>query len=416
VHTAELEPAWRWLLARYLVAAVTARIADEGARVSLVLLALHVTGSAALGGAMIAALLVPHVVAAPLAGLVIDRSRRPRWVLAAAVLVFAGSLFSVAVLLGHAPVWLVFVLLLLGGCVGPAITGGLTSQLPALVGVARAPRAFGFDSLFYNVASVAGPALAGVTAIAVSPRAAQSLLAGSAALAAVCIAALPIVAHSRVAGTRRPSLLSGAREILRRPTLRVITLTSALGQLGPGALAVVVAVLATAAHQPAGSGLLLAAVAAGSFLGSLLWTWRPVAPDRSPLVVTVSMIGVGLPIALAAASPSIEVTGALFALSGIFIGPFGSALFTARTQFSAETVRTQVFTIGAGLKVTASALGAGLIGLATDIPIPAQLLLVACSPLLAGVLGTALLTFGTASDPWSLGVWHLGRVSGGRRR
>jgi predicted MFS family arabinose efflux permease len=395
-RTTESDPAWRWVLARYLAAAVPARIADEGARVSLVLLALDVSGSAALGGAMIAALLVPHVVAAPLAGLVIDRARRPRWVLAAAVLVFAGALFSVALLLGQAPNWLVFVLLLLGGCVGPAITGGLTGQLPALVGLDHAPRAFGFDSLFYNVASVVGPALAGITAAAVSPRAAQLLLAGSAVLGAVCIAALPIVARSQPVGTRRPSLLSGAREILREPTLRVITLTSTLGQLGPGALAVVAAVLAIAMHQPASSGLLLAAVAAGSFLGSLLWTWRPIAADRSPLVVAVSMIGIGVPIALAAASPSIEVTAVLFGLSGTFIGPFGSALFTARTLYSAEAARTQVFTIGAGLKVTASALGAGLIGLVADIPIPAQLLLVASSPLLSGVLGTALLTLGTA--------------------
>jgi hypothetical protein len=51
----------RWVLARYLLATAAARMADEGARVSLVLLALHGTGSAAVGGAMIAALLVPHV-------------------------------------------------------------------------------------------------------------------------------------------------------------------------------------------------------------------------------------------------------------------------------------------------------------------------------------------------------------------
>ena len=55
-------------------------------------------------------------------------------------------------------------------------------------------------------------------------------------------------------------------------------------------------------------------------------------------------------------------------------------------------MRTQVFTIGAGLKVTASALGAMLIGLLADVAIPAQLLLVASSPLLAGILGTALLS------------------------
>ena len=53
---------------------------------------------------------------------------------------------------------------------------------------------------------------------------------------------------------------------------------------------------------------------------------------------------------------------AVVGLSGVFIGPFGSALFLSRTQYADPAVRTQVFTIGAGLKVTASALGAASSG------------------------------------------------------
>jgi hypothetical protein len=383
--------AHRWLLPRYLTAALAARVADEGARVSLVLLALHRTGSLALGGALIAALLVPHVVAAPGVGLLIDRASRPAWILASMVLVFAAALLAVALLLGHAPLWLVVVLLLLGGCCGPAITGGLTSQLPGLVGADQAPRAFGFDSLGYNVAGMAGPALAGVNAAAVDPVAAQCLLAASAAASAAGIATLPVLAHERPSLRARPSLLSGAQEMVRQPILRVVTLSSTLGQVGPGAFPVVAAVLATSLHSPAGSGLLLTAIAAGSFLGSLLWTAHPLAPHRAPLVTTVSMIGIAVPIALAATTSSMGLTAALFGLSGIFIGPSGSALFTARTRYAPEAVRTQVFTIGAGLKVSASALGAALIGLVTGLPLWALLLLVASSPLLAGVLGTVLL-------------------------
>jgi MFS family permease len=384
-------PVTRLLLPRYLAAAGAARVADEGARVSLVLLALHETNSAAVGAAMVAALLVPHVVAAPLVGSVIDRARRPRWVLAAMVLVFATALLSVAQLVGRTPLWVVLAVLLLGGCCGPAITGGLTSQLPGLVGPEKAPRAFGWDSLFYNVSSMAGPALAGLTAAAAGPRAAQSLLAGSAALGAAGVAALPIAAHPRPCRTRRPSHLDGVREILHQRMLRLVTLSSALGQLGPGALPIVATLHATSLNRPAASGPLLAAVAAGSLLGSLLWTWHPVAPHRSPLVTTVSMIGIGAPLAGAAAASSIGATAVLFGLSGIFIGPFASALFTARSQYAAEAYRTQVFTIGAGLKVTASALGAAMIAPLTGLPVWVLLLIVSSSPLLAGLLGTLLL-------------------------
>ncbi|HEY9376830.1 MAG TPA: MFS transporter, partial [Jiangellaceae bacterium] len=295
--------------------------------------------------------------------------------------------------------WLVYLLLLVGGCCGPALTGGLTSQLPALVGKNETPRAFGLDSLFYNVASMVGPAVAGVTAAAASPAAAQYVLAASAAVGALGVASLPLPRRTyQSSSSTRPNLLSGVREIVQQPTLRTLTLTSSLGQVGPGGLAVVAAVLATSVHRPAGSGLLLTAVAAGAFIGSLLWTWRPIAVDHAPLVTAISMVGIGIPIAIAAFVPSLEATAVLFGLSGVFIGPFGSALFLSRTQYAAPAVRTQVFTIGAGLKVTASALGAALIGFAAGLPVATQLFLVASSPLLAGVLGAVLLTFGVRSD------------------
>ena len=383
---------------RYLAAAVLARIADEGARVSLVLLALERTGSAAIGGTMVAALLIPHLMAAPLVGVLVDRARQPRWVLASAMLIFAGNLCSTAALLGHAPLWLIYVLLLGGGCCGPALTGGLTSQLPALVGKDKTPRAFGLDSLFYNIASMVGPAVAGITAAATNPAAAQSVLAASATVGALGVASLPLPRRTHPSGSTRLDLLSGAHEIVQRPTLRTLTLTSSLGQIGPGGLAVVAAVLATAQHRPAGSGLLLTAVAAGAFIGSLLWIWRPIAIDRAPLVTAISMIGIGIPIAIAAIIPTLEATAALFGLSGIFIGPFGSALFLARTQYAAPAARTQIFTIGAGLKVTASALGAALIGFAAGLPPATQLLLVASSPILAGTLGAFLLTLRPCSS------------------
>ena len=204
---------------------------------------------------------------------------------------------------------------------------------------------------------------------------------------------------------------------MRQPTLRTLTLTSSLGQIGPGGLAVVAAVLATSQHKPTGSGLLLTAVAVGAFIGSLLWTWRPIAVDHAPLVTAISMIGIGIPIAIAAFAPSLEATAVLFGLSGVFIGPFGSALFLSRTQYARPAVRTQVFTIGAGLKVTASALGAALIGFAAGLPAATQLLLVAGSPLLAGVLGTVLLTFRTSPDKAAKGheFQHLDEQSDRRQ-
>ncbi|HEU4907496.1 MAG TPA: hypothetical protein VFT17_01390, partial [Propionibacteriaceae bacterium] len=65
-------------LQRYLITAVLIRLADEGARVALVLLALERTNSAAVGGLLVAVLLVPQVIAAPAIGLLTDRASQPR--------------------------------------------------------------------------------------------------------------------------------------------------------------------------------------------------------------------------------------------------------------------------------------------------------------------------------------------------
>ena len=173
-------------LRRYLAGAVLTRMADEGARVALVLLALDRTGSAGAGGALVAALLVPHVVAAPAVGLLTDRARSPRLVLAAAAVGFATALAAVAFSLGRVPLALVLVVLLAGGTCGPALTGGLTSQLAALVPERSLPRAFGLDSLSYNVSGIAGPAVAGLCATLVGTGVATVALAMSAARAAAC--------------------------------------------------------------------------------------------------------------------------------------------------------------------------------------------------------------------------------------
>jgi MFS family permease len=377
-------------LPRYLVAAVLVRLADAGAQVALVLLALDRTHSAGIGGALVAALLIPHVVAAPAVGWLTDRARRPRLVLMGAALIFASALAAVAVLLGRVPLIVVLAILFLGGCCGPALTGGLTSQLSSLVSECRLPRAYGADSLTYNVSGIAGPALAGTLAGVVNPVAASVMMAIIAAGGGLVLALSPIPVRSRAGDAARklPSLTAGVRAILSDRVLGTVTAASSLGQLGPGALAIVAAVLAFSHGRPAATGWLLTCVALGGLIGSLWWTWRPVAPARAPRTVMFALLGVGAPLAAAAAtSESLILTAALFALSGVFLGPFTGALFTTRQDHAPADAQAQVFTISAGLKTSTAAAGAALGGAIAHLPIESQLLIVGISPLLAGMLG-----------------------------
>src|SRR3954454_3638124 len=264
-----------WNLVHYAVAAVLVRGADEGARVALVLLALERTRSAALGGLLVAALLVPHVVAGRGAGAVADRSRRPLRLVAAASAGFGTALAVAALVVGRVPTPVVLGVLLAGGCCGPALLGALSSRLSALVAPTGVPRAFGVDAMTYGVAGMLGPAVAGVVAGRASAAPATLVLAGSALLGAVAVAALPDAGRRERPEPGAARLRDGVRTMWPKRELGVVTAATSLGQLGFGALPVVVAVVAVRNGQPSTAGLLLAAMTAGGLAGSLLWTARP---------------------------------------------------------------------------------------------------------------------------------------------
>ncbi len=363
-----------------------ARIADEGARVALILLALQRTGSPALGGALVAALLVPHVVAAPLTGARADRSARPHLVVAALTLLFGAGLVAVDAATGRLPFPVVLLIALVVGCCGPAVTGALSSLLSALVPAERLPRASGADALSYTIAGMAGPALAGVVAQVASPSTAVLVLAGAAAAGAVMIALLPVPKRQPEPapdGTLRISI----RAITRDRLLAATTWSVALAQLGIGALPLIAAALAVRYGFPALTGYLLTASAAGALVGSLLWTVRPAADRHVPLAAMAGLAGAGLPLAVAGTFSDPAVIGVLFGVSGAFTGASAAAVFVIRHREAPAAARSQVFTLVAGIKMSAAAGGAALAGLAAGAPIEVQLACAGAVPIIAGMLG-----------------------------
>src|SRR4051794_23675273 len=349
---------------RYGSAAMLMGLADEGARVVLVLLALERGDGAAVGGLLVAALLVPHVLAAPVLGLLVDRASRPEGVLAGAGALFAAGLAVPAVALGRAPVALCVLALLVAGCCGPALTGGLSSRLPALVAPGRLTRSFGVDALTYDVAGIAGPAVGALVAARAGAGTAAVVLA-AAALAGVGVLALlprrPDAARAERAGEQPAlvaGLLLGARAIAADRTLAVVTGATSVAQLGFGALPVVVAVAADRRGDPSTAGVLLVAMTVGGLIGSLLWTWRPAPPHLAARVVVVGLLVSGAGLGLAAPAASLGVQAALFAVAGAADGPVLGALLVARDRHAEPAARSQVFTLGAGTKITAGAAGA----------------------------------------------------------
>ncbi|MFJ4482800.1 MFS transporter [Streptomyces longwoodensis] len=382
----------RWLLVRYLQVALLARLACEGARVALVVLAVDRTGSAGFGGALVAALLVPGVVAAPLAGALADRVRRRRLFHAGCLVLHGAGLVAVAWTAGRAPAGLVLSVAGVAGCCTPLLTGGLTSLLGDLVPSTARGRAFSLDAVSYNLAGIAGPALASALAATADAGLALAALGAAAVLGGVLVLALPL--RPRPGGgraLRAADLGAAAALLLRDRPLRSLTWASAVGQFGIGALPVVCVLLAGRYATPWAAGGLMTAMALGSLAGSLVYAWRPWGVRRPERTVAVMLLATGVPLAAVAGVPGVALALGCFALAGCCTGPLFAALLAGRDRYAPEAARTQVFTLGASLKSTFAAGGAALAGACqTAGPVRLALAVAGCQAL-AAALGAVLL-------------------------
>ncbi|SNY60509.1 MFS transporter [Paractinoplanes atraurantiacus] len=375
-------------LTRYVGAAVCARLADEGARVAILLLALDRTGNEALGGLLIAALMVPHVVAAPITGALADAVHRRRLLYFLAFLGYGGSLLAGAELIGHSTA-AAAALLILAGCCAPLLIGGLSSLLPDLV-PGRLERAFGFDVMSYSIAGIAGPALAAVLADLAGASWSVVGLVTLVVAGAVLVASLPL---PNVEGDRSrkriQSPLAAFTVMVRRPRLGAVTLGTVFSMLGVGALPLVAALLAEETGRHELTGLVLSAGAAGGLLTSLLLTRWPIRRRPPEWVVAVSLAATAVPFLLLILFPAGWAGLPLFAIAGALGVPVSVAVFAVRDQESPPEIRTQVFTLGAGVKVTAAATGAAVAGLAAPAGVVALLAGIAVCQML-GALAVVL--------------------------
>jgi MFS family permease len=194
-------------------------------------------------------------------------------------------------------------------------------------------------------------------------------------------------------------MVGGVVVMWRDPVLRAVTVATSFGMLGEGALPLVAALIAVDYHAGYAAGALLSAAAAGALVGALAYARRPVGADRAARVVMLGLVASGLPLLLVPLAGNVGLSLALFAVSGFFVGPQLSALFASRYQRAPAEFHTQVFTLGAGLKITAAALGAALAGAVASRGIGAESLVLAVAGLhiIAGAI--ALLLRGRGHRP-----------------
>src|SRR3954470_10124750 len=289
---------------RYLIAAFAGRLADA-MWLAPVLLVLDRTGSAGRAGLVLSAATLPTLVTAPLIGAWLDSHPRRRAAIAVHLVVLAGGLAALLAGLPAIPCALV------AGCLNPLVTGGFSSMVPAL---GHGARGSALDSMTYNVAKVAGPALAGALTFA-GPETAVALQATIALLGVPLVLTLPASVDGVVSQARLwPAMREGLGRLVHVRPLRAVTVMTALGEVGWGMISVVAPVLAVAlGAQRAAAGLILTAVAVGAVAGAALF---PRLHAGLLKLVVAGMVAQGAGLALLALAPGLALALGAAAVAG----------------------------------------------------------------------------------------------------
>ncbi|MER7760180.1 MFS transporter [Streptomyces sp. NPDC097619] len=384
----------RYSLRSYLAGAVAARAGDEMSGPALTLAGFALAGSAAEASSMLAALTVSAAVGGPVLGALLDRAVRPGRLLAGALVLYATGLGTVLFALDRLPFALTLTLAAVTGLSGPALSGGWTAQLPRVVPEDRLPRANALDATTFNVASLIGPALAGIVAEAWG---APSAVVVSAVLIATALpAAWRLPARTgRPVPRRRSSmtgqLASGVRTIVGRPLLARATLASIVSCVAQGVFAACLPLLGERALGGAGRGtLLLTCTAVAALAADAVLARFPLAMAPDALVRVGGLVQAGGFALAATGSPALLVLAAL--VVGIGEGPQLAALFAVRHREAPDHLRGRIFTTGASLKITGFALGSAAAGPLLGWSLPGTLALAAGTEALAAPVALAIPT------------------------
>ncbi|WUR82854.1 MFS transporter [Streptomyces phaeochromogenes] len=385
----------RYAMGSFLAGAAAARAGDEMSGPALLLAGYAVGGSATEASALLAGITVSAAVGGPLLGALLDRSPRPGRLLARALALYGTGLVLILLSLGRLPLQLTVLIAVFTGLLGPALSGGWTAQLPRVVPRERMPRANALDAMTFSLASLVGPALAGVLAHLLGAPAA---VVASAVLIACALPAawtLPMGGDEdrRRGRDKAPptaptpltaDLAAGIRAIIRTRPLARATFASVVSCTGLGMLITCTPLLGERAFGSAAEGtLLLTCTAVSALAANAVLARRPrtIAPDT--IVWSSTLLLAGALVLSATGHPVLVVVAAL--TTGVAEGPQLAALLAIRHRESPERLRSQVFTTGASLKITGFALGAAVAGPLATHSLPTALLTAAGVQLVAGL-------------------------------
>ena len=342
-------------------------VGDEVAVIALALWASHEGAGAMVVAALVMAAALPQLLAAPVAGLLVDRLPARRLIASVSALQALVCLALVpAVAAAHIPVVLALVVTLnLGQTVA---TPAWQALVPAIVAPEQLTRALAALQSTTAAAALVGPAVGGLLVGATGTSAA--LVVDAVSFAVLAVAAL-LLRHDRrpespAPGTRG-ELTAGIRVIAGDPVLRgvLVLVTAFVLTAGAVNVAEIFLITRTLGAGPAAYGAVGALFAAGLMLGA--WLSRR---DRTVTAAARLLVGVTVSLALSLVVLGLAPTLVVAALASMAVGVcngmlnvLGQSIFVRRAP---KAVLGRVFAalqgvVGAAM-LAATALGGVLLG------------------------------------------------------
>ena len=310
----------------------------------------------------------PHILLLPFTGSAADRFDRRRILIATQTAMFALALtLGLLTLAGVVALWHVYAFALLLGCVTAFDSPASQTFVSELVGDRDLSNAVGLNSTSFNVARMAGPAIAGV--LLASLGTGWAFVVNALSYLAVLAALWALRRHARhVPGRAAPQgrgFIEGLRYVRQRPDLRAIFwMLFLIGTFGLNFTIFISTMAVSVFHEGASRyGLLMSIMAVGTISGALLAARRQ-APRLEILMTSAAAFGVGC--TAAALMPTYWSFGASLVLIGVAALTFVNSTNSLLQLAVEPAMRGRVAAMRLAIALGGTPIGAPVVGWVAD--------------------------------------------------
>jgi MFS family permease len=386
--------------ARLYAGLLLGRVAGTTMTVALVLFVLTRYHSPQLAGATAFLAILPGLLVSPLAGALLDRRGRARFVvLDYLIAAFAVSLIASLSAMHMLPPALLLSIVALASLTNPLSGAGARSLFPILVPRELWERANGLDSSGHVVATLVGAPLAGALVGWVGGEWALATAGGVFVAAAVVMLRLPDPSTATAAhGPIARNAWRGLQYVVANPTLRGLALTLSTFNLAWGILEIAIPVLVLGRlHQgPATVGFVWGGLGAAGLVSALV-AGRMATMGRERQIMLGGIVVSAVAMASLPFATSVLAVAIALIVLGAANGPFDISLFTLRQRRTDPAWFGRAFAVSMSVNSVGAPIGSAVAGTLIGRSLDVALWMAVAMALVAGIF--PMLTIPARDEP-----------------